>query len=354
MSIWSLLLIVSGILECIALLGTVLMLALTAKKGPSLAVRKAFAAVLPFVAIAFIGLGVASCVNLVNTIEAGRGIGLILPSGDDLNVLLGLFGFLMPVALAMSAQALPMYAGLEAFPRRVLWPLAGVYLIGLVLAGIATGADIEQANWTGIMAGLGMLLMGIVVLVFIGIFLSMIRKRGRLPQRVAQLAPSAETAARTYQKKVASERNAYGPFVALVASAYLWAALGGILLSIDGLEMLLGGAPVFAIDAIRHSLTVGFITLLICGIAPRMIPGFSGGNIATPVLVSATLWLGNIAALLRVGSILAGPLLFGLNLAGYSLGSLLFGLSGPVGLALAICLTVNLWPTLWPRMQAVK
>jgi hypothetical protein len=85
-----------------------------------------------------------------------------------------------------------------------------------------------------------------------------------------------------------------------------------------------------------------------------MIPGFSGGNIATAVLVSATLWLGNIAALLRVGSILAGPLLFGLNLAGYSLGSLLFGLSGPVGLALAICLTVNLWPALWPRIQAAK
>ncbi len=58
--------------------------------------------------------------------------------------------------------------------------------------------------------------------------------------------------------------------------------------------MLFGAVPVFAIDAIRHSLSVGFITLLICGIAPRMLPGFSGGNIASP-------------ALLRVGSLLLAP-----------------------------------------------
>ena len=29
--------------------------------------------------------------------------------------------------------------------------------------------------------------------------------------------------------------------------------------------------------------------------------------------------------------------------------SLLFGLSGPLGLALAICLAVNLWPALFPK-----
>src|SRR5438046_4540045 len=117
----------------------------------------------------------------------------------------------------------------------------------------------------------------------------MMRSRGRLPQRVAQRAPLAEAARQTYQKRIRDERRTYGPFVALVASAYLWALLGSVLLVIDGLTMLFGVRPLFAIDAIRHSLTVGFITLLICGIAPRMIPGFSGGTIASPKLVHATL-----------------------------------------------------------------
>jgi hypothetical protein len=116
-----------------------------------------------------------------------------------------------------------------------------------------------------------------------------------------------------------------------------------------GLTLLSGQTPLFAIDAIRHSLAVGFIALLICGISPRMVPGFSGGKIASPALVSATLWLGNTAALLRVGSILLATALATVGFAGGSLYSVLFGLSGPVGLALAICLAVNLWPALWPK-----
>ncbi len=77
-----------------------------------------------------------------------------------------------------------------------------------------------------------------------------------------------------------------------------------------------------------------------------MLPGFSGKKIASPALVSATLWLGNTAALLRVGSILLAPLLIAITVAGVSLYAILFGISGPIGLALVICLTVNLWPAL--------
>ena len=83
-----------------------------------------------------------------------------------------------------------------------------------------------------------------------------------------------------------------------------------------------------------------------------MVPGFSGGHILTAKLVTATLWLGNGAALLRVGSLLVAPLLDGLGSAGSFLDALLFGLSGPLGLALAICLAVNLWPALFPKKVA--
>jgi uncharacterized protein involved in response to NO len=345
LGIYSRLLLASGVLEGVATIGAVLLLGITAWRGPSLVTRPAFLGVLPFLIGAFSVLAAASIVNLVNVVQASPA-GLIPGASDELNVTLGLFGFLVPVALAMSAQSLPMYAGLQAFPRHVLWPLAASYFMGLVLTSI--GSQLLPQ----VLEGLGMVLMGIVLLVFIGIVFRMMRMRGRLPPKVARAAPSPEAAAQTYQRKLRAEHHAYGPFVVVVASAYLWAILGSVLLTINGLTMLFGAVPLFAIDAIRHSLAVGFITLLICGIAPRMLPGFSGGNIASPALVSATLWLGNTAALLRVGSLLLAPLLVTLNATGISLYAMVFGLSGPLGLALAICLTVNLWPALWPPTQA--
>jgi uncharacterized protein involved in response to NO len=347
--IWAILLIASGVLECVALVTVVSQLGMTARRGPILTTRPAFLGVFPYLVGAFCALGIASCVNLVSVVQASMSMGLVPTTTDNLNVTLGLFGFLVPMALAMSAQSLPMYAGLEAFPRRILWPMAGVYFSGLVLASAGMLASSQQSPWPGVLNGLGMLLMGIVLLIFISVFMRMMRTRGRLPEKVVRLAPSPEVATQNYQKHVRVERSTYGPFVALVASAYTWALLGSVLLILDGLSMLFGQTPFFTIDAIHHSLTVGFITLLICGIAPRMIPGFSGGKIASPSLVSATFWLGNTAALLRVGSLLLATVLATISFAGGSLYSILFGLSGPVGLALAICLAVNLWPALWPK-----
>ncbi len=355
---WRVLLITSGILECAALVGAVVLLGLTERYTPRAPTQKmsprqgapqsrtAFRSILPFLIGAFLSLGVASIVNLVNVVQAAYWSGFVLLPGDNLNVTLGLLGFLVPMALAMSAQSLPMYAGLEAFPRRILWPMAGVYLGGLVLFCVGMASGMQPGSWSGIVGGLGMLLVGISLLLFVGIFLRLMRTRGRLPERVARLAPEPEAVARTYKNRVQTERNAFGPFVALIASAYMWAVLGGLLLVADGLALLFGSEPIFALDAIRHSLALGFITLLICGIAPRMVTGFSGGRITSPKLVLATLWLGNIAALLRIGSLLAAPLLTSIQSAGVSLYSIAFGLSGPIGLALSICLLVNLWPAL--------
>ena len=289
-------------------------------------------------------MGIASIINLVNVAQAARGSGLVLYLGDTLNVTLGLFGFLVPMALAMSARSLPMYAGLDGVPRRVLWPLAGVYFTGIFLLCVGVEGGPSPSSWTGIVDGLGMVLLGGVVLLFVGIFLSLMRRRGHIPERVAKLASSPETLAQTYQRHVKKEQTHYGPFVGLVASAYLWAMLGALLLLIDGGSLLATGSVLVDFDAIRHSFAIGFIALLICGIAPRMLPDFSGRKIVSPSLVSATLWLGNAAAVLRVGSLLFAPFFAGTQ--GVAIDTFLFSLSGPLGLALAICLAINLWPTL--------
>jgi hypothetical protein len=89
--------------------------------------------------------------------------------------------------------------------------------------------------------GLGLVLMGLVLLVFVALFVHMMRGRGRLPARVRQLAPASATALQSYRRKVANERAAFGPYVALVASAYLWALGGGGLLMLDGLALMHAG-----------------------------------------------------------------------------------------------------------------
>jgi len=121
--------------------------------------------------------------------------------------------------------------------------------------------------------------------------------------------------------------------------------LAGILLVVDGVALALTLSTPVTLDAPRHSIAVGFIALLLAGVSVRMIPGFSGGNIRSPRLVTALLWLGNGAALLRVGSLLAQPLLASTNI-GSALDSALFGLSGPLGLTFALALAITLWPAL--------
>lgn len=350
-ALWSAALLLSGALEVGALCGAVGLLVATLRRGPALAARQAMRAVLPLIGLALAALATAALVNMLNVARlAGSPTGLIPGGLDGLDVTLGLLGFLVPVALAMSAQALPMYAGLSPFPRRLLWPLAGGYGAGLILLCLSEGAAGALAPVTADrIGGVGMLLLGAALLVFVGVFVRMMALRGRLPRRVAELAPSPGAAAATYHRHVAAQRGAYGPFVALVASAYGWALLGGALLVVDGTARLVAGSAPLPVDALRHSLALGFIALLICGIAPRMLPGFSGGAIASPRYVTATLWLGNGAAILRVGPLLAQPLLATLVPAGQTLGAVAFGVSGPLGLALAACLAINLWPAVLPR-----
>jgi uncharacterized protein involved in response to NO len=349
---WRVGLATSGLLECGALGGILFVLGATIARGAPLASRPALVSMLPLLVAALGSLGLAALINAINTMQAAiQPSALVPPIGDELDVSLGLLGFLIPIALAMSARSLPMYAGLEAFPQRILWPASALYLLGLLslLAGTAFGRS--RGTPAGVSFGVGMALVGLALLLFTAVFVHLMRSRGRLPRRVAQLAPSAAAARQRYQTRLAGERSAYGPFVALVASAYCWAILGAVLALLNGLFVLLGAASPLALDAVRHSLALGCIALLICGIAPRMIPGFSGGRIASPALVAATLWLGNAAALFRIGPMLLAPLLERLGTLGAVGGRAAFGLSGPLGLALAICLALNLWLAIWPSAR---
>jgi hypothetical protein len=338
---WRILLVLSGVLECVALGSAVLLFALMILRRPLLATRRVFKGSLPFLGGAFAALALAALVNLGNVVQAAGGTGLVQGQGAALNVTLGLLGFLVPVALAMSARSLPKYSGLEGFPQQALWSLSTVYFVGLALTFIGM-------SWASlrVMSGFGMILLGAVILTFSAILLRLMNSRRRQSPYRERLSSSVQNRTQTSQMKIASERNAYGPFVLLIASSYVWATFGALLLVINGVAMLLGAAPFFSLDAMRHSFAPGFVALFLAGISARMIPGFSGHKIAGPAWVTAQFWLGNTAVLLRIGPVLLLPVLVAWGNVGLTLYTVLYGLSGLVGLAFAICLALNLWPAL--------
>ncbi len=351
-SFWRALFIASGALEALGLGAAVTLLVGTAlqPRAPALRKRLALWSIWPWLVCVVTCLGLGALINLVNVVMASSGI--VLAAGDDASVLLGLFGFLTPLALAMSARALPLYAGLEALPKRALWPVAFVYGAGLALALVSdlialTGrGGLNTSVLLDRVYGLGLALMGLALVSFLALIGRMMSRRGHVPEQVSRLATEPAQIARNYTRHIADERARYGPYVALIGSAYAWAFLAGVLLILDGGALALGLSVPCTLDAARHSIAVGFIALLLAGVSVRMIPGFSGHDIASPRLVTALLWLGNSAALLRVGSLLAQPLLAAWGGAGATLDTALFGLSGPIGLTFAICLAWTLWPAL--------
>jgi hypothetical protein len=233
-----------------------------------------------------------------------------------------------------------MYAGLTSFPSRLLWALSGLYAGGLLLYLLGMVAGSLGQTWGALATGAGWIALGAALLTFIGYCVALMRRRGRIPSRLARQSPAPERMRRTYRLKVISQEQQFGPFVALIASAYVWGALAGALLLVDGALLLVWGTIAVPLDAIRHSLALGFLTLLICGIAPRMLRGFSGASVRSAGLVTATLWLGVAAALLRLSAYWLPPLVGD----GTALQGALFGASGPLGLALVTCLAMNLWP----------
>jgi uncharacterized protein involved in response to NO len=122
----------------------------------------------------------------------------------------------------------------------------------------------------------------------------------------------------------------------LIIPAYTWLGVAGTLLILEGLSWW-GLAPRPPLDAERHALGGGLITLLILGMAVRMLPGFAGRKLHSVSLVWATVWLGNAAVILRVVP---------LFLPSSQVTMAVLGLAGLLGLAAVACLGWNLWQTL--------
>ncbi len=301
-----------------------------------------------YLALAFISLVAALVLNLILSIQTAFRGGYAYPSNwDDALTHLLLMGFVLPVSIAMSVRSLPLFMRLAAPPRRELGPLLVVLLIGLIsrLLGLALQVFIGGVDLDHPLSGAGAVLEGSVLAAFIWIIDIPLRRKP--PWTTSRLPIPPEVAAkRKPTRKNYPDYGEYGRFELLIISAYVWLAFSSVVAIINGAGTFISGSPVVNPDLERHAFTLGYITLLIFGMGVRMLPGFSGKNgIASPRLVLATFWLGNLATILRVFPLLAPD---------WHVANFLLGISGVIGWLAVGFFGLNLWRTWKPQPSPVK
>jgi hypothetical protein len=109
-----------------------------------------------------------------------------------------------------------------------------------------------------------------------------------------------------------------------------------------GMELAGGGAPKLLHDGARHALGLGFLTLVVFGMAGRILPVFSGAKLRLPRLHAAGAGLVLLAALMRQAEVAAG-------LGGSPELLRLSGASGFVALAGVLACVTSLLATLRAR-----
>ena len=125
-----------------------------------------------------------------------------------------------------------------------------------------------------------------------------------------------------------------------VRSAFIWALVGATSLALYQVRAVLTGSGPSYLEtsAARHAFALGFVTIMIYGVAARALPSFTDRRLWSPRLQLLTIALANGGVALRVlpqaigaeGAIVSG----------------LEGLSGLVAYVALVCFTVNLLRTM--------
>lgn len=306
----------------------------------------------PFMGLAILSLFLALLMNVLGVWNAAaQGKNTVAPAFENIIITLMFYGLAVPMAIVFSTRTLPLFMRLAPAPRNSLRVLAPVYGIGLVLvllpslvalvesfipnlqlaqATIELRASLLNALW-----GIGSLALNLCILIFLWQLDIVRRKQPWIVNRAPNTRPDLEYLRKPTRASY-PDAGEYGRFELLIYSAYAWLTFAVLL----NLARVLGEfTGWFSIpnDTTRHALAVGFITMLIFGMAARMLPGFSKKKgLAYPQLVLVTFVLGNLAAFLRVV-----PTLFPDN----EFALLLWGLSGVIGWTAVVALAVNLITT---------
>ena len=251
----------SGLLELAGAGLAVGALVVAARKGPPLASRAGLVAVLPFALTFFASLLVALVINALVLVADATATGLVPGAADWTIVHLGLVGMLVTISAAVSARTFPLFLRLRVPGGRELYAVFAMYLAGFLLrstSALALPPGLESLPHLGSVT-LGLAVVALVVVVDVPF------RRGRRVRAGRKWPAVSEYRASEW----------------LIVPAYTWLGASGLLMILEGLAGW-GLAPRPPIDAERHALGAGLVTLLILGMAVRTVPGFACGSSTRP------------------------------------------------------------------------
>jgi uncharacterized protein involved in response to NO len=314
------------------------------KERPALQSVKPYFAMMQAGWILYAGLNAALLIHMAVT-----GAVTVNQPWDDfaLHLFIGLV--LLPVAFAFSVRMFPLYLRLPA-PE---WPVSKMGLAYLFFFALQTLPTLPpflsmSPETAFFISAVGQCGKSAVIFLFVWKLDLLLRRRA--PWTVhRKFQPGPE---RQPTRAGLPDYGEFGRFERLLYSAYLWLLFGALLEFLAGLATIFGWDTAVSTDAIRHSYLLGFITLLILGMAPRMIPGFIQKRLASAKLVEATFWLGNVAVICRVLPLLLPEILLEKMPVVVLLSQLMFAFSGLIGLAAVSCLAANLWRTARRKVKA--
>lgn len=124
-----------------------------------------------------------------------------------------------------------------------------------------------------------------------------------------------------------------------VRSAFIWALVGAALLALYQVRAALTGsaASYLEVSTARHSFALGFVTIMIYGVAARALPSFTDRQLWSPRLQLVTIALANAGVALRVAP--------QTMVADSAIASGLVGLSGVIAYLALVAFTVNMLQT---------
>lgn len=312
--------------------------------------RPALQTVRIFLAIAVAGWGLYSLLAASLALQAGIGDNPLLHIAWNRFGIELFTGFvILPTAMAFSVRTFPLYLRLPA----VRWPVARygqVYLMALILTHAPILAQLTGMPFASSLAHLlpiGKILRGGILLLFI--WKLDILFRWYPPWTVHRIGEPGPD--RRPTRPGLPDYGEFGRFELLLYAAYAFLALAAAVELLDGAFVLFRTASPFDPDALRHTHLAGFITLLLLGMAPRMVPGFlHKRRVAFPGLVVATLVLATTAALCRIAPLLLAEILHRVP-GGLTVSMTAFGISGVLGWLAAAVLAYNLLQT-WRNSTA--
>lgn len=127
-----------------------------------------------------------------------------------------------------------------------------------------------------------------------------------------------------------------------IRSAVAWLGVGVVL----GLVMLLAPAGMVARPAHMHANLLGFVSMMIFGVAYHVLPRFAGRPLHRRRWAAVHFWLANLGLALQVGGFLLRPFAWAPGTRILIAGALL----GAAGIGLFI---VNVWVTVGPGVPLV-